>query len=85
TGGFAMAFGDGSVRMISHDITPSVHKRLSTRSGIDSGEQPAPSVWWAGHDRLKPVLQGRHEARAAPSRQLSWHEIPSGIAMPARP
>ena len=45
TGGFAMAFGDGSVRMISHDITSSVHKRLSTRSGIDSGEEPVPSVW----------------------------------------
>jgi prepilin-type processing-associated H-X9-DG protein len=45
TGGFTMAFGDGSVRMISHDITPSVHKRLSTRSGIDSGEEPVPSVW----------------------------------------
>jgi prepilin-type processing-associated H-X9-DG protein len=45
TGGFAMAFGDGSVRMISHEITPSVHKRLSTRSGIDTGEEPVPSVW----------------------------------------
>lgn len=39
------AFGDGSVRMISHEITPGVHKRLSTRSGIDSGEEPVPSVW----------------------------------------
>jgi prepilin-type processing-associated H-X9-DG protein len=45
TGGFAMAFGDGSVRMISHEITPSIHKRLSSRSGIDSGEEPVPSVW----------------------------------------
>lgn len=45
TGGFVMAFGDGSVRMISHEITPSVHKRLSTRSGIDSNEEPVPSVW----------------------------------------
>ncbi len=44
-GGFTMALGDGSVRMISHEITPSVHKRLSTRSGIDSNEEPVPSVW----------------------------------------
>jgi len=43
--GFTMAFGDGSVRLISHEIAPSVHLRLSTRSGIDSGEEPVPSVW----------------------------------------
>ena len=43
--GFAMAFGDGSVRTISHEIDPSVHNRLSTRSGIASGEEPVPGVW----------------------------------------
>lgn len=45
SGGFVMAFGDGSVRMISHEINPSVHKRLSTRSGIDHNEEPVPSTW----------------------------------------
>ena len=39
-----MAFRGGSVRMISHEITPSVHKRRSTPSGIDTGEEPVPSV-----------------------------------------